>query len=113
MIINMISSGGSVPTQATATTSSSTARTVSFTVSKEPSWFMMICASTNTTARSYRVQHMLYDGTTTTAYYGSSSTAGSIATSTSVGSFSYSSGTLTITVTSVYLGAADWELYYL
>lgn len=103
------------PSVATATTSSSTARTVSFTVSKEPSWFMMICASTNTTARSYRVQHLLYDGTTTTMYYGNGSTAGSINTSTSHVTFSYSSGTLTISVDSSgpYLGAADWALYYL
>lgn len=100
--------------KATATTTGSTNRTVSFTnLTKQPSWFMMICSSTNTTARNSRVQHMLYDGTTTTTYYTNSSTAGSIATSTSLGSFSYSSGTLTITVTSVYLGAADWELYYL
>ena len=100
---------------ATATTSSSTARTVSFTVSKEPSWFMMICAGTNSGARSYRVQHMLYDGTTTTTYYTYSTTAGSISSSTSYGTFSYSSGTLTITVdTTPYFGAGgSWELYYL
>lgn len=107
--------GALSPSVATATTSSSTARTVSFTVSKEPSWFMMICASTNTTARSYRVQHLLYDGMTTTMYYGNGSTAGSINTSTSHVTFSYSSGTLTISVDSSgpYLGAADWTLYYL
>lgn len=103
------------PLKATATTSSSTARTVSFTVSKEPSWFMMICSSANTTARNLRVLHMLYDGTTTTTYYTNSSTAFSIATSTSYGSFTYSSGTLTISIDSSgpYLGGADWELYYL
>lgn len=100
---------------ATATTTGSTTRTLSFTdLTKQPSWFMMICSSTNTTARNNRVQHMLYDGTTTTTYYTNSSTAGSIATSTSYGSFTYSSGTLTITVdTTPYLGKADWELHYL
>lgn len=102
------------PSVATATTTGSTTRKVSFTnLAKQPSWFMMICSSTNTTARNSRVQHMLYDGTTTTTYYTNGSTAGSIATSTSYGTFTYSSGTLTITVTTAYIGAASWELYYL
>lgn len=104
------------PSVATATTTGATTRTVSFTdLTKQPSWFMMICSSANTTARNLRVLHMLYDGTTTTTYYTNSSTAFSIATSTSYGSFTYSSGTLTISIDSSgpYLGGADWELYYL
>lgn len=100
--------------KATATTTGTSTREVSFTVSKEPSWFMMICSSTNTASRSDRVQHILYNGTTTTTYYGNGSTAGTITTSTSYGSFSYSSGTLTITVKiAPYFGKADWALYYL
>lgn len=95
-------------------TSSTTARTISFVLNKEPSWFILACSSTDTTARSYRVQYMLYNGTTTTTYYTNSSTAGSITTSTSYGTFSYSSGTLSISVsTTPYLGKAEWTLYYL
>lgn len=103
------------PSVATATTGSSTMRTVKFTgLIKEPSWFMLICANTDTTARSARVQHMLYDGTTTTTYYGRSSTAGSIAKSTIYGSFVYNSGIMEISVTTApYFGAADWVLHYL
>lgn len=97
--------------KATATTSDSTGRTVSFTVSKEPSWFMMICVSAN--ARAGRVMHMLYNGSATTIWYPNQISVGSIISSTTYGSFSYSNGTLTITVTSTYIGAADWELYYL
>lgn len=103
------------PSVATATTTTSTARTVKFTsLEKQPSWFMLICANTDTTARNARVQHMLYDGTTTTTYYGRSSTAGSIAKSTIYGSFVYNSGIMEISVTtSPYFGVADWALYYL
>lgn len=102
------------PSVATATTTGSTTRTVSFTVSKEPSWFMMIFASATTSERSYRVYAMRYNGTATKTFYGYSSTAGTLMTSDSYGTFSYSSGTLTITVnTQPYLGAAGWTLYYL
>lgn len=100
------------PSVATATTTGSTARTVSFAVSKEPSWFMMICSYADAT-RGNRVQHMLYDGATTTTYYTMNTGYGTISSSTSYGSFSYSRGTLTISVTTAYIGAADWELYYL
>lgn len=96
--------------KATATTSDSTGKTVSFTVSKEPSWFMMICVRAN--ARAGRVMHMLYDGSETTIWYPYQTSVGSIISSTTYGSFSYSNGTLTITV-STFIGAADWELYYL
>lgn len=100
--------------KATATTTGSTTRTVSFTVSKEPSWFMMIYASSSAEGQSDRVQHMLYDGTTTTTYFGYGSTGGANVAKTTMGSFSYSSGTLTITVnTRPYLGKGDWALYYL
>ena len=99
------------PSKATATTTSSTGKTVSFTVSKEPSWFMMICVSAN--ARSGRVMHMLYDGSSTTIWYPDQTSVGSIISSTTHGSFSYSNGTLTITITTQYIGAADWALYYL
>ena len=95
-------------------TSSTNARTISFVLNKEPSWFILACSSTNTNARSYRVYYILYDGTTTTTYYGDSSTAGSVTSSTSYGTFSYSSGTLSISVfTAPYLGEAEWTLYYL
>ena len=118
MIINMTAKGGGTtatsPSVATATTSGTNRRNVSFTVSKEPSWFMMICADATTEPGKNRVQHMLYDGTITTTYYTRGTTVGSIVSSTSYGTFSYSSGTLTITVATVpYLATADWALYYL
>lgn len=97
--------------KATATTSDSTGRTVSFTVSKEPSWFMMICVSAND--RAVRVMHMLYNGSATTIWYPNQTSVGSIISSTTYGSFSYSNGKLKINVISTYIGAADWELYYL
>lgn len=79
---------------------------------KEPSWFVLACSSAS--GLSNRVQYILYDGTTTTTYYTNSSSAGSVKSSTSYGSFSYSNGTLIITVTSTpYFGAAYWDLYYL
>lgn len=115
MIINMISEGGgNVPTQTkTATTSSSTARSVDFSnLTKEPSWFVLVCSS-RTSSRSAGVYSILYDGTTTYVRYASANN-GTVNSSTSHGSFSYSSGTLTLTVTSVpYFGSANWELYYL
>lgn len=100
--------------KATASTTGTSTREVSFTVSKEPSWFVLICLETNTTARNARVFHMLYNGTTTTTYYAMSNMAGGVKASTGYGSFLYSGGTLTISVdTTPYFGKADWELYYL
>lgn len=99
------------PSKATATTSSSYTQSVSFTLSKEPSWFAFEC-SNRTSTRSSGVYHILYDGTTTYTRYANSN-IGTVSSSSGYGWFSYSSGTLTIGVTTIYLGAADWELYYL
>lgn len=106
------------PLKATATTTGSTDKTVSLTVTKEPSWFLLVCANA-TTQRAYRILYYMYDGEK--VHFGrskASSTYGQVekVTSASV-TFAYSSNTLTFTApssaTNRYFGAADWELYYL
>lgn len=107
------------PSVATATTSSSTAKTVSFTVSKEPSWFLLICAKGENT-QTYRVLYYLYNGSNTqvgSAYYGSAVGMVRKKTDPEHVTWAYSANALTFTIyeyaSIYYFGTADWELYYL
>ena len=105
--------------KSTATTTGSTNKTVSLTVTKEPSWFLLVCAKA-TSSRTYRILYYMYDGEN--VHFGRSTTSSAgwgvvqKVTSASV-TFAYSNNTLTFTApssaTNRYFGAADWELYYL
>lgn len=98
-----------------ATTTGSTTRDVSISgLDKEPSWFILICASTTTVSRSYRVMHIIYDGSSITERNSGTDSSGYIYTtdSASAPTFTYSNGTLNI-ATQKYFAAADWELYYM
>ena len=87
-------------------------------LTKEPSWFVLIFYASNggSTGRTKRIMHALYDGTTL-ATWNVSSTEGAVNRYTDRCSFSYSSGTLTLTITNStnypYFGQGTWELYYL
>lgn len=102
--------------KSTATTTGSTNKKVSFTVTKEPSWFLLVCARA-TAQRNYRILYYMYDGTK--VHFGRAISGFGMVqkvTSASV-TFAYSNNTLTFTApssaTNRYFGAADWELYYL
>lgn len=87
-------------------------------LTKEPSWFVLIFYASNggNTGQTKRIMHALYDGTTL-ATWNVDSTEGAINKYTNRCSFSYSSGTLTLTIPSSinypYFGQGTWELYYL
>lgn len=87
-------------------------------LTKEPSWFVLIFYASNggNTGRTKRIMHALYDGTTL-ATWNVDSTEGAINKHTNSCSFSYSSGTLTLTIPSSinypYFGQGTWELYYM
>lgn len=99
-----------------ATTTGTTTQDVSISgLDKEPSWFILICASTTTVSRTRRVMHIIYDGSSITERHSTNTTnSGYIDTTDSsfAPTFTYSSGTLNITTTK-YFAAADWELYYM
>lgn len=125
MIINMISQGGgtgsSSPTKITIDTTKSSTILRELTcigLTKEPSWFVLIFYASNggNSGRTKRIMHALYDGTTLVTW-NVDSTEGAINKYTNRCSFSYSSGTLTLTIPSSmnypYFGQGTWELYYL
>lgn len=87
-------------------------------LTKEPSWFVLIFYASNggNTGQTKRIMHALYDGTTL-ATWNVDSTEGAINKYTNRCSFSYSSGTLTLTIPSSinypYFGQGTWKLYYM
>jgi hypothetical protein len=102
------------PTSANKATTSTTVRSVSFTgLTKEPSYFWIMPMVASAT-RSYRVMGVVYNGTTTYTMYTDSTSAGKLIRSTSIGTWTYSSGTLAFYVKSpAYLGEATWYIWYL
>lgn len=98
---------------ATASSSSSTNRNLSFTqLEKEPSWFLAVCTSRS--ARNNGANNVLYNGSSTKVRYNDSSSTATILSSTSYASFTYNAKTLTITLkTTPYFGVSNWELYYM
>ena len=101
------------------TTASPTLRKLTCSgLTKEPSWFVLIFYASNgsNTGRTKRIMHALYDGTTL-ATWSVNSTEGAVNRYTDRCSFSYSSGTLTLTIQNStnypYFGQGTWQLYYL
>lgn len=98
---------------------SSTIRQISFTgLTKEPSWFVILCIAAGTT-RNHRVYSIVYDGTKVSTQYDPSTGYGRVASDFEVNSdldasFTYSSGTLTVSLNYSYFGtSAIFRLYYL
>ena len=97
----------SVKTATSKPTSTSKPQTVSFTnLQNEPSWFVLCATNNNSVSMSRPVCYIVYDGETTTTFYASSTSSSSnvstheVTSGNSAWTFSYSSGTLTLSSTS-------------
>ena len=96
---------------------SSSKRTISFTgLEKEPSWFVAILNGVSTRT-SYPAPAFLFNGTACFALYCYSSTGNAGVScnfsSTSNYMFTYSSGTLRLTIDGSYFPAGSFTLYYI
>lgn len=102
------------PTSKHNATTMNSARSVSFTgLTKEPSYFWIMPMIASAT-RTYRVMGVVYNDTTTYTMYTDETSAGKLIRSTSIGAWTYNSGTLKFSVSApAYLGEATWYIWYL
>lgn len=118
-IVKKVGGGGSLPQKLSLDIGyASKPKSITFTgLTKEPSWFALLCCGRQSSVTDYPVVAMVYDGTATTFWY-SGNNYNTVTENTTYGSFSYNSGILTLTISNdiaCHFGGSydDYYLYYL